>query len=220
MINPKMNNDPGLQELEHSLHNGIPKKESDFTKNYGLTSYILFFFAFSIGGWIWEVSLHFINYGVLVNRGTMWGPWLPIYGSGSIIVLVLLRKVFKRPVLTFFLAMLLTSTIEYMTGWYLETVHGMRWWNYNGYFMNLQGRICLEGSLVFAVGACLVIYVAAPKLDELFQKINIKIKKVICIVLICAFFVDLCFSSVNPNAGKGITSQQPCAEAQIQNIMD
>ena len=60
------------------------KRESIFNvnydKNYTLTSYILLFFAFSFIGWSWEVVLHLINDGVFVNRGTMYGPWLPIYG--------------------------------------------------------------------------------------------------------------------------------------------
>ena len=40
------------------------------------------FFAFSAAGWLWEVALHLVFNGELVKRGTMLGPWLPIYGAG------------------------------------------------------------------------------------------------------------------------------------------
>ncbi|WP_279232011.1 putative ABC transporter permease [[Clostridium] hylemonae] len=42
------------------------------------------FFAFSGIGWIWEVILHIIEDGMIINRGVMTGPWLPIYGMGSL----------------------------------------------------------------------------------------------------------------------------------------
>ena len=64
----------------------------DYDKNYSLTSYILLFFTFSIIGWMWEVILHLVNNGVFVNRGTMHGPWLPIYGWGGLIILILLKS--------------------------------------------------------------------------------------------------------------------------------
>ena len=45
------------------------------------------------------------------------GPWLPIYGSGGIMILVFLRRLAKRPALLFLCIMTLCSTLEYMTSW-------------------------------------------------------------------------------------------------------
>lgn len=59
-----------------------------YERSYRLSSLILFFFLFSSLGWIWEVALHFIADGNLVNRGILIGPWLPIYGFGSIFMLI------------------------------------------------------------------------------------------------------------------------------------
>ncbi len=198
-----------LLEFEHSLRGASPQNASDPGKIYALTSYILFFFVFSIVGWIWEVMLHFVRYGILVNRGTLLGPWLPIYGTGGLLVLILLRKAFKNPVLTFVLATALTSFVEYCTGWFLEAIYDMKWWNYSGYFMNLHGRICLEASLIFGVGTCMIVYVGAPMLDRVFMKINLNRKRILCAALIVIFLVDFSYCSKNPNVGKGITSKKP-----------
>lgn len=53
------------------------KIKIDYNKNYELTSIILFFFIFSFVGWVWEVALYLFRDGILVNRGTLYGPWLP-----------------------------------------------------------------------------------------------------------------------------------------------
>ena len=82
----------------------------------------------------------------------------------------------------------------------------MKWWDYTGNFMNLQGRICLEGLLVFAIGCMVVLYFAGPYLDELFLKIPRKIKLAVIAVLLVLFVLDLVYSQAHPNTGEGITS--------------
>ena len=55
----------------------------------------MMFFIFCFVGWVWEVSLAFISEDMFVNRGTLHGPWLPIYGTGGVIILVLLKSCAK-----------------------------------------------------------------------------------------------------------------------------
>lgn len=61
----------------------------NYMRCYSVWSVIMVFFIMSFGGWIWEVSLHLITNGTIVNRGVLHGPWLPIYGSGSVLILVI-----------------------------------------------------------------------------------------------------------------------------------
>ena len=143
--------------------------------------------------------------GEFINRGTSHGPWLSIYGVGGTVVLIVLKKFRNKPWLTFLLSMVLCGVIEYFTSLILEKVQGMRWWDYSGYFMNFQGRICLEGLVVFALGGCAAVYLVAPSLDHLFCKIPMKIKKIICVVLVVLFVADMAYSAFVPNIGEGIT---------------
>lgn len=174
-------------------------------RKYTVTSYILLFFIFSIIGWCYEVGIHLVTDGIFVNRGTMFGPWLPIYGSGGVMVLILMRRWIDKPILTFFATMGICSVVEYLTSWYLEVTKGVRWWDYSGYFMNINGRICLLGATVFGIGGCAFLYYIAPRLDDMLLKIPRAPKIAACIILGSFFSADFAYSTVHPNTGEGIT---------------
>ena len=182
---------------------------------YDVLNYILFFFIFSFCGWIWEVLLHLIDNGQLVNRGVLIGPWLPIYGTGGIVAIIFLKKLYNKPVSTFFLSMLICSIIEYFTSWYLEVTKGLRWWDYSGYFLNINGRICLIGSIAFGLICCFVIYILAPKLDCILNRFNAIIKIILCITLISLFSFDMIHSKFYPNVGKGVTDYEYKKKSQV-----
>ena len=177
----------------------------DYNRNYDFLTYILLFFTFSFIGFMWEVFLHLLNDGVFVNRGTMHGPWLPIYGTGGVLILFLLKRFRDNPLHLFIAAFILCGVIEYSTAWYLETFLHLSYWNYSGYFLNLDGRICLEGLLLFGLGGCGFTYILAPMLYNLYKNISHKLKVIICILLVFSFGCDFVYSSIHPNVGKGIS---------------
>lgn len=176
-----------------------------YARNYSVASLILLFFTCSFIGWLWEVSLHLITDGVFVNRGVLHGPWLPIYGTGSVLILVILKRFRHRPALEFTAAVVLCGCVEYFTSWYLEVVNGGKWWDYTGYFLNLNGRICAEGLLVFGLGGVAIVYVLAPLLDNLFRRINRRVLLPLCLTLLVVYGADQAYSSKYPNTGKGIS---------------
>ncbi len=91
---------------------------------------------------------------------------------------------------------------------YLETFKHLKYWDYSGYFLNLDGRICLEGLIVFGLGGCGFTYIFAPVLDNIFNTWNISIKRIISVVLIILFLIDFSYSTfVKPNTGKGISKE-------------
>ncbi len=196
-----------IYPTEKSIVKEIPSKKwlhTNYKKNYNFSSLLLMFFTASIVGWIWEVGLHLFQYGEFVNRGTLHGPWLHIYGWGLILLLLLLKKTRDNPILTFILALLICGTLEYATGWYLETFKNARYWDYDGFFLNLHGRICMEGLIVFGIGGCAFIYFVAPFLDSIFEKIPQKRKLILCILFTFFYIVDFAYSSKYPNSGEGI----------------
>ena len=101
----------------------VQKVGDDCEKNSeSLCSMVMIFFSMSLAGWLWEVGLHLITDGSFVNRGFLHGPWLPIYGSGSVLILVFLNKLRKRPLLEFLSIILLCVCIEYYISWFLVTI--------------------------------------------------------------------------------------------------
>ena len=76
-----------LNPLYKEKRPGKPVKVS-FLRNYTVWTLFLLFITFCFVGWSWEVALHFMQTGQFANRGTLHGPWLPIYGAGGVIVLI------------------------------------------------------------------------------------------------------------------------------------
>ena len=183
-----------------------------------MTSLILLFFTFSVMGWLWEVAMHLVCDGMFVNRGVLFGPWLPIYGSGGILVLLLTKKIVRRPMLTFCMVVLVCAVVEYATSWVLETTQGVRWWDYSEFRFNLQGRICLEGLLLFGVGGCAFIYFLAPLMDRFLKKIPAMAKIAACVVLVAIFAFDALHAMNSPNKGVGITVERPAPPHAAQNV--
>ena len=181
----------------------------DYRKSYSPEHLLLLFFTFSFVGWVWEVLLHLSSTGVFVNRGVLHGPWLPIYGTGGVLILLVLRPLRDRPLHMFLGAFALCGALEYGTAWALETFLGQRWWDYEGYFMNLHGRICLEGLLVFGLAGLAFTYVFSPMLDNLFARIPARVKRPLCLLLSVLFVADAGASALFPNTGEGVTTEAP-----------
>ena len=175
-------------------------------RNYTITSILVCFFFMCFVGWIWEVSLSMISYGRFVNRGVLHGPWIPIYGFGCVLILLLLKRFRMRPKVEFSMAVLLCGCIEYFTGFFLELTHnGQKWWDYTGYFLNLHGRICAEGLLVFGIGGMAFVYVIAPLIDNWVKEHLNKKLSAACLVLLLLFGGDVIYSHFEPNVGEGVT---------------
>ncbi|MGN1131746.1 MAG: DUF975 family protein, partial [Ruminococcus sp.] len=177
-----------------------------YLRHYSVTSIILMFFIFSFIGWTWEVCFHLVTDGEFVNRGVLHGPWLPIYGSGGLMILVVLNKLRKYPVAEFFAAFTLCGIVEYFTAVFLEMRYGEKWWDYTGYFLNIDGKVCAEGLLIFGLGGMAIVYFVAPLLDNMIRKLSLKVLIPLCVVLSFGFIADQVYSSYYPNKGDGVTN--------------
>ncbi len=185
-----------------------------YMRHYSIPSLAFMYLFVSFVGWCWEVTLHLMQTGQFVNRGVLHGPWLPIYGTGCVVVLPLLHRFKKKPVVLFFLTVVLCGVLEYFTGYYLEKTHGMSYWSYKGYFMNLHGRICAEGLFVFGAAGLLVTYVVAPMVDNLVRSIPLKVMIPIVTALFVVFMGDQIYSSHHPNTDIGEDENYAAASAE------
>lgn len=176
-----------------------------YMRHYSLPSLAALFFIFAMFGWVWELFFYYVQQGKIINRGVLHGPWLPIYGVGGLIVLVFLFMLRRKPVLHLVATVVLCGIVEYFGGWALEAIFDKKWWDYSGYFLNINGRVCAEGLFVFGVAGMAFIYVLAPLLDNLIRKAQQKILVPIEAVLLLFFIIDVIYSAFVPNTGDGIT---------------
>lgn len=178
-----------------------------YMRHYSLTNLVLIFMFLSVVGWVWEVCHHLMVAGTFSNRGSLYGPWIPIYGFGIILILTLLYRLKKNPLWLFLSAIALCGLLEYSSGYLMEITHdGTRWWDYSGYFLNLHGRICAEGLLVFGVGGVVFTYLVAPVFDEWLKRFPDRALQIAAFILLVVFTFDVAHSVLHPNMGEGITA--------------
>lgn len=167
--------------------------------------YVLLFFCLSFLGWIWEVLLYLFTSGSFVNRGVYYGPYLPVYGIGGLILMIFLHAKRRQPVFVFIVSATICTIIEYAAATWLEYKWDVRWWDYSGAFLNLDGKICLLCSIGFGIGGVLLICIFQPAFLKFYHKATRGIRIFICIALIIIFIADAAYSIINPNNGTNIT---------------
>lgn len=119
--------------------------------------------VFSVLGWVYECIYCSIKSGHWENRGFLFGPVCPIYGTGAISVFILVEYVhfmsFEVPPLwqIFLIFALGSAVLEYTTSWIMEKFFHARWWDYSNLPLNLNGRICLPASILFGVMGILIL---------------------------------------------------------------
>lgn len=172
------------------------------TPNYidTFSRFVLLFLFFCIIGWLYEVALAFLyGYG-FVNRGFLSGPYLPLYGSGAVILIICLKRLMASdirlgqlritPVIVFFAIVIITTTLEYAVGWFLETTFDQRFWDYSTYNWQFQGRICLSASVRFGLGGMLFLYILEPLFTRIINRIPVKLRFVLSLLILCILMID------------------------------
>lgn len=117
--------------------------------HYNGFQWLLFFYFYCFGGWCFESIFVSLKSGKWVNRGFMRGPFLPLYGSGAILMLVVSMPFQDNVLLTYVAGVIGATALEYVTGVVMEALFQVRYWDYTGKFMNFQGRICLRSSIAW-----------------------------------------------------------------------
>lgn len=137
---------------------------------FSVQVYCAMFIMCSMIGWVCEEVFCRAIDGYWENRGFLYGPYLPIYGTGAVMLSLLLRQFRHKPVTLFVLAGLTSSLLEYITGWAMENIWGRSWWDYSEAFLNIQGRVCLRGAILFAIAGLLLVYLVEPVAKRLILK--------------------------------------------------
>ena len=126
--------------------------------HYSILQWMLFFYIYCFFGWIIESTYVSVCTGNWVNRGFMRGPVIPIYGTGAIIILFAVIPFRTSPILVFILGTIAASVLEFVTGFVMERIYKVRYWDYSDKPFNLCGYICLFNSLCWGVLSILLIY--------------------------------------------------------------
>ncbi len=130
------------------------------------------FAVFSVGGWAYETVFAAVRRGRWENRGFLFGPVCPIYGTGAVGCMIL----FDHPAVAdgsfpwwgvFLISMVLSAVLELTTSIVLEKRFHARWWDYSNLPLNFQGRICVWPAMLFGGGGLAICFLLLPPIKEI-----------------------------------------------------
>ena len=237
-----------------------------FTDNY------IIFCVYALIGWIYEVSWYLIAEHIFVNRGVLFGPFLPIYGFGILILLLFLRSFMSKRhesgsviwtsislftivtfiyttvieysvpkiysvfdylenyglglvlvniffiifvnlfiqksrnenikkidltiVLVFLLIWIITTLIEYVSHYFIETYYNKLLWDYTFDFLNINRRVNWDASRNFAIGGTALLYLVQPLLDKVLSNLKLNTKLIISLIIGVPMLIDFIFNVI------------------------
>lgn len=132
------------------------RKRDDFVH---FDNWLIYFYFYCIFGWVFESTYVSLRTRKPTNRGFMTGPWLPLYGSGAIVILLATMPFKQYPVAVYFAGVFAATLLEYVTGELMLKIFKVRYWDYSNQKIQLRGHICLSSSIAWGFLSLLMVYV-------------------------------------------------------------
>lgn len=162
--------------------------------HYTLSQWMFFFYFYCFFGWCFESAYVSICQKKLVNRGFIRGPFLPLYGSGAIMML-LVSSPMKGNLVGIYIAGCIGATVlEYVTGVIMEALFKVRYWDYSHKKLNFRGQICLESTLCWGLLTILMTQLIHRPVESLAMMIPSRVLLLLVAVISVLFIADFATS--------------------------
>lgn len=165
--------------------------------SYHSVQWMFLFYIYSIMGWVWECIYMSILERHPVNRGFLYGPWIPLYGAGATTVLLFTMPFKAHWWAVALLGMLVATLMEELTGRVMEAIFDVRYWTYEGYPGNIDGIICIPATILWGGFSLFAMYIMNPPFERLLHQLPLSF--VFRFVHICSIFfaIDVTLSIKN-----------------------
>lgn len=163
---------------------------------YTLAQWLFLFYFYCFLGWCVESTHVSIRQKPphWVNRGFIRGPFLPLYGSGAIMMLVVSAPFQHNLFLTYVAGCVGATALEYITGVMMETLFKVRYWDYSDQPFNFQGHICLGTTLAWGGLTILMTRVIHKPIESFLYMLPQGILSVLVFVLTALIAADFALS--------------------------
>ena len=131
-------------------------------ENFHIEHWVFMFFLYVMIGWVYESTVESLYHRKFINRGSLKGPYIPIYGVGACVILLVALPFRDNGFLVFLSGLICCTILEYFTGWLMETLFNKQFWDYSMLKLTYKNRISLLSSLVWGVMSLLMVYVIYP----------------------------------------------------------
>ena len=163
---------------------------------YGISfeQWVFMFFIFTVIGWIHETFVESLYHKKFVNRGSLHGPYIPIYGFGGCAMIVFVCPFKDNGFFAFLSGLICCTVLEYFTGWLMETLFHRKFWDYSMMKLTYKNRISLLSSLCWGFMSLFMLYMLFPFMQWFCGIIGSKAMIVFDCVMTTVFAVDIIFT--------------------------
>lgn len=169
-----------------------------------LGPWITYFIIYSFLGWVWETTFVSIRTRRFVNRGFLRGLFIPIYGYGALLIL-LIKNLIAQPtgsytanlLVVVLISILVVTLLEFLTGYFMEKIFHKKWWNYSDRIWNIKGYVCLESSLVWGIFIVVFILFLHPSVSMFLLDLSNQSLFSISLLVLFYLFIDFILSFID-----------------------
>lgn len=163
--------------------------------HYTAGQWLFFFYFYCFCGWCIESAYVSIKEMKLTNRGFMRGPFLPLYGSGGTMMLVVSMpfqdmELPWRILLVYFAGCVGATVLEYVTGVVMEALFKVRYWDYSDKKFNIKGHVCLGTTLSWGFLTIAMTEVVHVHVERMVFAIPGRVLTAVTLVLTAGIFAD------------------------------
>ena len=158
-----------------------------------VATWFAIFIFYSFAGWLIEVLISFIQKRRIINRGFLVGPICPIYGTGALLLSLVVNST-ESPLVIFCVAVVASAILEYIVSYLMEKIFRVRWWDYADQPFNLNGRICISAALSFGVIGVLMLKVITPALLGMIGSLPVAVLYIVAGLLAAWLVFDILLS--------------------------
>lgn len=161
---------------------------------YTITQWLFFFYFYCFFGWVFESTYVSLKKKEFVNRGFMRGPFLPIYGSGAIMMLVVSMPFQENMILTYLAGCVGATLLEFVTGAAMESLFKVRYWDYSYQRFNYKGYICLSSTIAWGFLTIFMTEVLHKGVESVVMAIPYQVLSLITMIVTVYITVDFTLS--------------------------
>lgn len=161
---------------------------------------VLYFFIYAFLGWTLETVFCLVTQAKFMKRGFLYGPLCPMYGFAAVSMIQLLKNIKTNTLGKFGICMIVFTVFEYVVAVVLESLFGLRWWDYSNEVLNFQGRISLPYSIAWGIIGVIFVEKIHPFVKNRVEKYTLFISKkktlIILYTMIIIIIIDFILSIV------------------------
>lgn len=185
---------------------------------YTVEEWLFIFYIYCVFGWCFESTYVSLRTRHPVNRGFMQAPFLPLYGSGAILLLIIGRVFENSLLLTYIFSCIGATLLELFTGMAMERMFKIKYWDYSRQPFNIQGHVCLMSSLFWGVLGIFLTRVLHAPIEAFVLGLPGQVKVTIVLVITAVLSWDFALSFREAMELREVLIEMEMAEAALSGL--